>query len=159
MYLQSFFVLTLCASAAFCDLRTGKISNAFILAGIGTGVCLSLSGTVLAAGKGASLLFPSIFPAPALLRLPECLLGTAIPLILGFPLFHIRALGAGDIKLLMAVGSLIGSRSILPFLAASVLCGSAVAIPLLIAGWGLKGRFHFSVPILMAAMLYSAGLL
>lgn len=167
MYLQSFFVLTLCASAAFCDVRTGKISNAFALAGICTGLCLSLSGTVPAAAGDAVLPAPpaslaSLAPGTHILSLtglPGSILGAGIPLLFGFPLFHIRALGAGDVKLLMAVGSIIGSNAILPFLMACIVCGAAIALPILIAGRDRKARFHFSIPILMAAMLYAGGLI
>ena len=159
MYLQSFFVLTLCASAAFCDVRTGKISNAFALAGICTGLCLSLGGTVPAAAGDAVLPTPPGTHILSLTGLPGSILGAGIPLLFGFPLFHIRALGAGDVKLLMAVGSIIGSNAILPFLMACIVCGAAIALPILIAGRDRKARFHFSIPILMAAMLYAGGLI
>ena len=171
MGMQAFFVLTLSGAAAFLDICTGRIGNLLCAAGLSAG--LFLAGCGVAAGGS---------PLPAVMFLA----GAAIPFACGFPLFRFRMIGAGDVKLLMAIGGLIGVPAILHFLVAAVASGAVIAAGVLLFITGVRPRlarllryirateitgeiqpyrdsriaeFHFSVPVLMAAILYAAGML
>lgn len=158
------------AGCAF-DLKTGKIPNALAGAGLLTGLALHL--------RYVGILGP--WP------LMYSFLGAAIPLGIGWLLFRFRLFGAGDIKLLAAIGSVTGYRGILWILFWSVLFGAGIAAFIMTFYTGFRERFsafaawvkecvergqavpyrkeggaenfHFTVPILMSVMLYAGGLL
>jgi len=81
------------------DLRSYKISNHLILIGIITGFLFDVYEYGQA---GISLWLPGIL----------------LPVILLFPLFIIKALGAGDIKLFSVIGSFYGAAYVLKSIAA-----------------------------------------
>lgn len=95
--------------AAVYDLRTRRIPNWLCLAGMLLGVALHVSYTGLS-GAG------------------ESLGGLALALVLGFLLFSIGWLGAGDAKLLGAVGAVVGLSHTLEFLGWILLSGGLVAL-------------------------------
>lgn len=80
-------LLLLCGASA-CDLRTRRIPNGLVAAGL----LLGLAGRGWHGGE------------PGLLW-SLCGVAAALPLL---PLWAARALGAGDVKLLMMVGALMG---------------------------------------------------
>nr|WP_027870468.1 A24 family peptidase [[Eubacterium] cellulosolvens] len=83
-----------CLRAVYTDVRTHKVENVWILC------CLILTlGAVLCTdGNGGAW------------RLADSLGGGFLPLFLLGPFFRIRAIGAGDLKLLSVLGLLYGSR-------------------------------------------------
>ena len=103
----------LCAAAVF-DLRTRRIPNALV----GTGVAAGLAGH-LWLGGGAGLAW-SLAGAAA-----------ALPLLL---LYAARLFGAGDVKLLMAVGALAGPAFLPWTLLGAVFAGGVFAVFRLL--WG-----------------------
>ena len=89
--------------------------------------------------------------------------GAAVPLLL-YPLFQFRLLGAGDIKLLMALGSFLSPSASLKLLCLSFLSGALFLLLLLLRQCLLRGRrihfsdkIHFSVPVLAAVLLLTGG--
>lgn len=84
-------MLILLAAASFIDVRTRRIPNLLV----GFGLCLGF-------GLSWTLLGPA--------GLWFALKGAAAALALCLPLFLLRALGAGDAKLMMVVGSLVGAQ-------------------------------------------------
>ncbi len=86
-----------CLVAAISDLRTGHIPNWLTLGTlvVGSGVQIALSHVA----------YPA---ANVLLFLATSLLGVAFSGIVPFLLWKKRALGGGDLKLLLAVGALLG---------------------------------------------------
>jgi prepilin peptidase CpaA len=80
-------LLALVLTAAFYDLRWRRIPNWLVLAGVLLG--FGLNG------------FLSGAPLRGLL---QALLGFGLASLVYFPLYVIRAMGAGDVKLMMAVG-------------------------------------------------------
>ncbi len=58
-------------------------------------------------------------------------LGAGLPLIL-FPFFALRMLGAGDIKLLMALGAWLGVAECTAMMIFSILCGGVVALGIML---------------------------
>jgi prepilin peptidase CpaA len=107
--LQSVLLLLVCGAAAACDVRTGRIPNALTVSALGAGL-------LLAAVRGGGELVGHAATAGVLLAL--CL-----------PLFAAGALGGGDLKLLVAVGALLGPGA-MP-LALLLTCAAGVALALL----------------------------
>src|SRR5713101_7026600 len=103
-------------TAGIYDLRYRRIPNWLVLVGLVLGVGMNtvlfkLTG-LAAAGKGMGL-----------------------ALLIYFPLYLLRAMGAGDAKLMAAVGSIVGWRNwIVLFVITAVLGGAVAVIVLLFAG-------------------------
>lgn len=144
-------------AAVFLDLRTGKICNRLILAGLFSGIGISLA-------KG---------------ELCESLLGAVLPCVLFAMLFRIGVLGAGDIKLFAVIGAFCGVYGVFRSIVLSFAVGAVLALgKMLVKGnyimrmeyflsyfagvirtgqWELyeKGggtmnaKLHFSVPVLL----------
>lgn len=95
------------------DLRSYKISNHLILIGIITGFLFDVYEYGQA---GISLWLPGIL----------------LPVILLFPLFIIKALGAGDIKLFSVIGSFYGAAYVLKSIAAAFILGAVMSLIYLI---------------------------
>ena len=112
------------------DLRTRKIPNPLVMVGMMVVVLLQI---LLTAYQGQMLL-------PLLGQL---LGGMAVPMFL-FPLFMIRALGAGDIKLMMVLGLILGPKATFWVLLYSLIFGGLLALAVFARhlGWrGLWGLF------------------
>ena len=101
--------LALAAAAAVCDVRQGRIPNWLTYPGILFGV--ALRGLLLGwKGAGSAVL--------------GCLLAGGV-----FLLFYlVRAMGAGDVKLAAAIGSMLGPADAVVMLLATALCGGGLAI-------------------------------
>ncbi len=105
--------------AGIYDLRFRRIPNWLNLSGVILGLGVN---TLLLAGHGFAL----------------ALLGLGCSLAVYVPLYLIRGMGAGDVKLMAAVGAMAGPRNWLIIFIATALLGGLVSI-LFIA---LKKRFH-----------------
>jgi prepilin peptidase CpaA len=107
-------VLALCLGiSVYTDVTQGKIRNLVTLPGIVAGLILSTlqSGT------------PGTW---------DSLLGLAVGVALPLPLFAIRQLGGGDVKLLGLVGALLGRDLALRSVLCTALCGGLLACLLLL---------------------------
>jgi len=101
--------LALALAAAFLDVQQRRIPNWLTYPGILVGV--SLRGLLLGwKGVGSAL--------------AGCLLGGGILLVF----YAVRAMGAGDVKLMAAIGSLVGPRHAVVVLLATAICGGLLAI-------------------------------
>ncbi len=87
--------------AVWADLKRGRIPNWLILAGL-------VSGWLLQRLAG----FPN--------GIPDVLWGMLLPILLGWVLFRIRAIGAGDLKLLSVIGCFHGSKGVLSCMLISI---------------------------------------
>lgn len=101
-------LLLLSGAALFFDLKTGKIPNILIFSGLAAG-CVRQTAVFGAEG------FISFFA------------GAGFPFLALFLLFRLGMMGAGDIKLLMAAGGLLGWPGSLRFFVLSVLFGALVS--------------------------------
>jgi prepilin peptidase CpaA len=169
MTLQGLFALLPALAAVCFDTDCGRIPNALVVPTLLFGLFFQ----VMNRGAPGILFF---------------LGGAVFPFILLFPLFIFRMLGAGDIKLLMAVGGICGLPSILYILLTALSAGAILSFFLMLAGTGFRPRFryfltyisnvfisgkaipyrkegirpenfHFSVPILAGVILYAGGVL
>jgi prepilin peptidase CpaA len=105
-------LICLLLPAACCDIRRRSIPNALCLAGCAAG-----------------LLFASLQGLPAL---GASALGMAVAFGLTFPLWLCRWLGAGDVKLLTAVGALAGIVLLPRILLCTALSGGVLALLVLL---------------------------
>ena len=96
--------------AAWSDVKTGRIPNELVYSGIA--VALAYSG--LAPVRGADLL--------------SALGGLGIGLVLLLPLYLMRAMGAGDVKLMAMAGAFLGFPDALTALLASFLAGGVLSL-------------------------------
>lgn len=102
-------LLVIVTVAAVLDFKSHRIPN-----------WLSFSGWLL--GPLLHLAFAGI---PAL---TDSMLGLLLVLMLTFPLFVVRWMGAGDVKLMTSVGALVGVDHALLFLASIVITGFVLGV-------------------------------
>jgi prepilin peptidase CpaA len=117
-----FWILLVCllATALAYDIRTRRIPNWLVVAGLIAGVACSLFSLQGTAIGSSSFVFDGFG------GLSTSLLGAVIGLILLLPLYFLRAMGAGDVKLMAAIGAFLGPLQItgavlLTFIAGGVL--------------------------------------
>lgn len=101
--------------ACVCDVRTSRIPNVLTFTAIG----LALAFHVIVGG-GA----------------PYAALGLVVGLAVFFPMFALGAMGAGDVKLMAALGAWIGWKAILLVALYGSLAGGALGIVI-----GLRRRY------------------
>ncbi len=120
-YCQSVLLLLLLLSA-LADLKTDRIPNGFILLGIVIGI----AGGVLS-GRGLPDLLASVLPA----------------FLLMYPLYVIGALGAGDVKLFVMIGSFLTVGEFLSVLAGAFVIGAGFSLIKLAAEKNGRERFRY----------------
>jgi prepilin peptidase CpaA len=112
-------VLTMCALACAWDLRTRLIPNWLTFGGAGLGLAVATAtgglGGLLASGAG-----------------------WLVGLLLFFPIFMLRGLGAGDVKLLAAVGAWLGSTTVLWVALYTAIAGGVLAVAASLAAGYLR---------------------
>ncbi len=99
-------LIAVVAMAAIYDIRFRRIPNWLVLAGLVIGIGLN---TFLF--EWAGLLF--------------ALKGFAFAFVIYFPLYLLRGMGAGDVKLMAAIGSIVGWRNWLGIFIITAVVGSA----------------------------------
>jgi prepilin peptidase CpaA len=70
--------------------------------------------------------------------LGSALLGVGIAMLVYFPLYLLRGMGAGDVKLMMAIGAIAGPSNWFPIFVLTALCGAFFGLCLVV----VKRRFH-----------------
>jgi len=119
--LQGLLVLLVTAAALF-DLRQRRIPNWLAASGLLAGIAMN------------TFLFESA-------GFWNSLEGAALALLIYFPLFALRAMGAGDAKLMAAVGSITGWQNWLAVMVLTSLFGGLLAIILILG----KGRVRHTL--------------
>ena len=120
-------------AAAASDLRRGRIYNFLTFPTLAAGFLLLVLNT------------PN--------EVPPVLGVMAATLFFLFPFWKAGGLGAGDIKLLMALAPLMGPRWFLFGIVLSFLIGAGISAVLLIRYRDLSRTVHFAVPIGISVML------
>lgn len=116
-------LVLLVGAGAVCDLRTRRIPNLLTVGALALALALR---AVLGGGM-----------------LVEGVQGAALALAVTFPLFAVRALGGGDVKLLMAAGALLGPAATLVALLLSAVVGWVLAL-------GVVVRRRAVLPVLVS---------
>jgi len=117
----------------YYDVRYRRIPNAFVLATLASGLIINtiyggLSGTLMSLG------------------------GCAIAFILMFMLHIFGAMGAGDVKLFAAVGSLTGANMVLPTFLVVILTGGALALLLTLRSGAVRTTMQRVLQILVGLL-------
>lgn len=110
--------------ALWHDIRSRRIPNQLIVLGSIAGFLLHL---LLPPGSG-------LFSTPVgSLGIWFSLSGFAVGLLLLLPLYALRTLGAGDVKLMALVGAFIGPSAVVGAMLLTMLCGGVLALA--VAAW------------------------
>ena len=117
----------------YYDVRYRRIPNAFVLATLASGLIVNtiyggLTGTLASLG------------------------GCAVAFILMFILHIFGAMGAGDVKLFAAVGSLIGTQFVLPTFLIVILTGGALALLLMLQTGAVRATMERVLQILVGLL-------
>jgi prepilin peptidase CpaA len=111
--------LLLLALAVRSDVRTRRIPNKLVLAGMLSGAALQL---LLPAGEG---LFSHAFGS---LGLTQALAGLGLGLLVLLPMYALGVMGAGDVKLLAMAGVFLGPDEVLRAALLTMLAGGVLAL-------------------------------
>jgi prepilin peptidase CpaA len=103
------------------DLREHRIPNVVVLLGLGAGVLLNSFGPA----NGQAGLFGDF---PGALGAAQAILGALSGLLIFLPLYLMRAMGAGDVKLLAALGSFVGPVEVIGVALCILLAGGLLAL-------------------------------
>lgn len=117
--LPGFFLCVLLALAVWHDVRSRRIPNRLVLLGALAGLALH---TILPAGAG---LFNEPFGGLGFLT---SLAGLGVGLAILLPMYVLRAMGAGDVKLMAMVGAFLGPQAIIGAALLSMLAGGLLAL-------------------------------
>jgi len=117
----------------YYDVRYRRIPNAFVLATLASGLIINtiyggLNGTLMSLG------------------------GCAIAFMLMFILHIFGAMGAGDVKLFAAVGSLTGTNLVLPTFLIVILTGGALALLLTLRMGAVRATMQRVLQILIGLL-------
>jgi len=111
-------------SVSMTDLKLNKVKNKHLLIFMGVAF---ISNTLMMGLEGIEI----------------ASYGFLMPLIIGYPLFLLGLIPAGDVKLFMALGSMIGIKAIGQLLMITLLLSSIYSILLLIKRKDFSGFFSF----------------
>jgi len=117
-------MLVLMLLAAKQDISSHRISNKLVLTGVLFGVVLN---GILPEGLGFNSQVPGALGWLAAFK------GVAVGMGLFLPLYWLRAMGAGDVKLMGMVGAFLGSNDVLGAVLATLVAGGVMA--LLVVMW------------------------
>ena len=116
--------------AVITDLSAHKIPNSLVVLGLAASLLLQCFATQGAGGL-------------------NWLLGVAVAFACFIPLYVLRGMAAGDVKLMMAVGGFLGYPLIITALAYSYLVGGAIAIAYVL----IKGRLRLLIQNLYSLVI------
>jgi len=122
--------------AAYFDFRSHRIPNRVVLVGLLAAVALN---SILAAGIGGW----------------SSLAGLGLGLALMLPFYVVRALGAGDVKLIAVVGAFLGPLHLLGALLAIGVTGGLLAVAVALR-LGVLRRVLDNVRLLFVGLLFKA---
>lgn len=154
MYIASFIILGILISllvvAAWTDIKAHRIPNWLVLAGILIGL---LANGLLPRGLG----FNNVY-VPGALGWLAALQGFALGFAVMLPLYFLRAMGAGDVKLMAMVGMFLGPVHIQGAVLFTLVAGGLIAL-LLAARTGVFRRLIENIRLILlgGAIKMSAG--
>ena len=128
-----FLLVPLAAIVIYYDVRYRRIPNSFVLATLITGLILNFSLSGLDGGLNS-------------------LGGCVLAFILMFMLHVFGAMGAGDVKLFAAIGSVIGVHLVLPTFVTVVLTGGLLALVSVLRSGVFKTTMHRVLQILVGLL-------
>ena len=146
-----FFLLSLCfvvcAAGAFADIATRRIPNALTYPAILLGLVLNAAAPQLLAAFDLSTAQVWLGSSGTI----DCLQGFGLCAVIGIVSFMARGLGGGDVKLLGAVGALIGFDAVVAVLFNTLLIAAVVGI----VNWALRGTLLSRTQKFASAIYFS----
>ena len=128
-----FFLVPLAALVIYHDVRYRRIPNPFVLATLITGLLLNFIFGGLSGGLNS-------------------LSGCPLAFVLMFMLHVFGAMGAGDVKLFAAIGSVIGAHLVLPTFITVVLTGGVLALVSVVRSGVFATTMHRVLQILVGLL-------
>ena len=128
-----FFLVPLAALVIYHDVRYRRIPNAFVLATLISGLTLNFALGGLNGGLNS-------------------IGGCVLAFILMFMLHVFGAMGAGDVKLFAAIGSVIGAQLVLPTFVVVVLIGGLLALVTVLRSGVFGTTMHRVLQILVGLL-------
>ena len=121
-------------TAAWSDYKHHRISNSVVFSGVVLGILLN---SLLAHGLGFANQY-----VPGAGGFVFALTGLGLGLACLLPFYLLRAMGAGDVKLMAMVGAFLGPADLLGAVLFTFLAGGAMALVVVARGqaWGLLGQ-------------------
>ena len=118
-WLPSLLLVGLMSGAVWHDVRSRKIPNRLVFPGALAGVVLN---ALLSAADAAFM------PVPGGLGLLTSLAGLSLGLLLLLPMYALKTMGAGDVKLMAMVGAFVGPQAVFGCMLFSLLAGGVLAL-------------------------------
>jgi prepilin peptidase CpaA len=134
MPIQHLLLAALVIIAAAFDLRTRRIPNWLCATGLVSGFACQIALFHWTGARDAAL-------------------GAGLALLIYIPLFALRAVGGGDVKLMAAVGSIAGPASWVAIFLITAITGGAIAL-VMIAVTGRFARTMRNVGILLTELVH-----
>jgi prepilin peptidase CpaA len=134
----------LLACAVWSDIRHRRVPNWLVLAGACAGIGFN---SVLPEGFG----FASALPGA--IGFGDALAGLATGLGLMLPLYLLRAMGAGDVKLMAMVGAFLGPRATVGVVLATFIAGGVLILAVVLRN-GTLGRLLANVRMMMLSSFF-----
>ncbi|WP_022777318.1 A24 family peptidase [Butyrivibrio sp. AE3009] len=125
------------AGAVFQDLTRDKIYNLWILPGLAAGLIMS-------ATKGAA-------------SLGNAFLAVLIAFLVLLPVYLLKGIAAGDVKLIMATASFLSFQELYSCILYSFLVAGAISLLIIIFKKNKHKTIHFAVPVMAGAMIAIGG--
>lgn len=141
-------LIALLLAAVWHDVRSRRIPNRLVLVGMVLAAAMQL-----ALPRGAGLFIES-FGSIGIL---QCAAGFGVGLALLLPMYALRALGAGDVKLLAMIGAFVGPVAIFGIAVCTLLAGGVLAIVVSIQQGTLKRMLSNSKHLIMSSVFGALG--
>ncbi|MBE5828789.1 MAG: prepilin peptidase [Butyrivibrio sp.] len=138
MFIFAILILFL-AGAVFTDLLKDKIFNAWVIPALSTGVISSLIG-------GTD-------------RLIESLSAVGAALLILLPVYFLKGIAAGDVKLFMSAASFLSVSDTLSCILISFLIAGAISVAVIIFKRNKQKTIHFAVPVLISVLFVMGGVI
>lgn len=123
----------------FTDLFKDKIFNAWVIPALSTGVISSLI-------QGSD-------------RLLESLSAVGAALLILLPVYFLKGIAAGDVKLFMSAASFLSVSDTLSCILVSFLVAGIISVLVIIFKRNKQKTIHFAIPILVSVLFVMGGVL
>ena len=123
----------------FTDLFKDKIFNAWVIPALSTGVISSLI-------QGSD-------------RLLESLSAVGVAFLILLPVYFLKGIAAGDVKLFMSAASFLSVSDTLSCILVSFLVAGIISILVIIFKRNKQKTIHFAIPILVSVLFVMGGVL
>ena len=125
--------------AVFTDLFKDKIFNAWVIPALSTGVISSLI-------QGSD-------------RLIESLSAVGAAFLILLPVYFLKGIAAGDVKLFMSAASFLSVSDTLACILVSFLIAGIISVLVIIFKRNKQKTIHFAIPILVSVLFVMGGVL